>query len=148
MDLLNPGIPLNLSNPNWRIYARHDQNRMPQYIGKGVKIGESMVTENCTLQGCSLWYSVLFNGVSVEEGTTLNSAVVMQNAKIGKNCTVKYAIIADDAIVEDGAVIGAEPEHYDGEWGIAVVGSGAVVKAGQVVLPKEMIKPNTGKECK
>ncbi len=148
MDLLNPKIPLNLSDPNWKIYARHDQNLMPQFIGKGVEIGESMITENCFLQGCSLWYSVLFNGVSVEEGTTLNSAVVMQNAKIGKNCTIKYAIIADDAIVEDGAVIGAEPEHYDGEWGIAVVGSGAVVKAGQVVLPKEMIKPNTGKECK
>ncbi len=147
MDLLNPRIPLNLSDPDWRIYARHDQHLMPQYIGKNVQIGESMVTENCTLDGCSLWYSVLFNGVCVDEGTSLNSAVVMQNAKIGKNCTIKYAIIAADAVIEDGAVIGAEPEHYHGgEWGIAVVGSGAVVKAGQVVLPKEMIKPNTGKE--
>ena len=148
MDLLNPHIPLNLADPDWRIYARHDQNLMPQYIGKGVKIGESMITENCSLVGCNLWYSVLFNGVSVDEGTTLNSAVVMQNAKIGKNCTIKYAIIADDAVIEDGAVIGAEPENYDGEWGIAVVGSGAVVKAGQVVKPQEMIKPNTGREEK
>ncbi len=147
MDLLNPKIPLNLADPAWRIYARHDQNLTPQYIGKGVEIGESMITENCVLSGCKLWYSVLFNGVTIEDGTTLNSAVVMQNAKIGKNCTVKYAIIADDAVIEDGAVIGAEPENYDGDWGIAVVGSGAVVKAGQVVLPKEMIKPNTGKEC-
>ena len=39
-----------------------------------------------------------------------------------------------------------EPENYEGEWGIAVIGSGAVVKAGQVVAPNEMIKPNTGKE--
>jgi len=148
MDLLNPHIPLNLSDPSWRIYARHDQNLMPQYIGKDVKIGDSMITENCSLVGCDLWYSVLFNGVSVDEGTTLNSAVVMQNAKIGKNCTIKYAIIADDAVIEDGAVIGAEPENYDGEWGIAVVGSGAVVKAGQVVKPQEMIKPNTGREEK
>ncbi len=149
MDLLNPHIPLNLSDPDWRIYSRHGQNLMPQYIGEGVQIGESTITENCTLQGCSLWYSVLFSGVSIGEGSALNSAVVMQNAKIGKNCTIKYAIIADDAVVEDGAVIGAEPEHYhDGEWGIAVIGSGAVVKAGQTVLPKEMIKPNTIKEAK
>ena len=116
-------------------------------IGKDVKIGESTVTENCVLKGCSLWYSVLFSGVEVEEGTTLNSAVVMENTKIGKNCTIKYAIIAPDAIIEDGAIIGAEPENYEGEWGIAVVGSGAVVKAGQTVLPKEMIKPNTVKEA-
>ena len=72
----------------------------------------------------------------------------MQNTRIGKNCTIKYAIIASDAVIEDGAVIGAEPEHYHGgEWGIAVVGSGARVRAGQVVLPKEMIKPNTVKEA-
>ncbi len=148
MDLLNPNIPLNLSDPSWRIYARHDHNLMPQYIGKEVKIGESTVTENCSLVGCELWYSVLFSGVSIDEGSVLNSAVVMQDAVIGKNCTIKYAIIAADAVIEDGAVIGAEPENYEGEWGIAVVGSGAVVKAGQVVRPNEMIAPNTGKEEK
>ena len=147
MDLLNPNIPLNLSDPAWRIYSRHEQNLMPQYIGKNVLIRESTITENCTLEGCDLWYSVLFSGVSVDQGSKLNSAVVMQNAKIGKNCTIKYAIIADDAIIEDGAVIGEEPEKYDGEWGIAVIGSGAVVRAGQIVRPKEMIKPYTVKEA-
>ncbi len=148
MDLLNPHIPLNLSDPDWRIYARHDHNLMPQYIGRNVRVGESIVTENCTLDGCSLWYSVLFSGVTIGAGSVLNSAVVMQDVKIGKNCTIKYAIIASDAVIEDGAVIGAEPEHYHGgEWGIAVVGSGAVVKAGQVVRPKEMIKPKTVKEA-
>lgn len=147
MDLLNPNIPLNLSDPAWRIYSRHGQNLMPQYIGENVLIRESTITENCALNGCDLWYSVLFSGVSVEAGTKLNSAVVMQNAKIGKNCTIKYAIIADDAVIEDGAIIGEEPEKYDGEWGIAVIGSGAVVRAGQVVRPKEMIKPYTVKEA-
>ena len=147
MDLLNPKIPLNLSDPDWKIYARHGHSLLPQYIGKDVEIGESALTENCALNGCSLWYSVLFSGVEVGEGSVLNSAVVMENTKIGKNCTIKYAIIAPDAIIEDGAVIGAEPENYDGEWGIAVVGSGATVKAGQTVLPKEMIKPNTVKEA-
>lgn len=146
MDLLNPRIPLNLSDPDWKIYARHSHNLKPQYIGKGVTLKDSMITENCTLEGCNLWYSVLFSGVSVGEGTVLNSAVIMENAKIGKNCKIKYAIIAPGAVIEDGAVIGAEPENYKGEWGIAVIGSGAVVKAGQTVLPKEMIKPNTVKD--
>ncbi len=148
MDLLNPNIPLNLSDPNWKIYARHAHCLMPQYIGQDVHIGESMVTENCVLEECSLWYSMLFSGVSVGRGSVLNSAVVMQNTRIGENCSIKYAIIAPDAVIEDGAVIGAEPENYrDGPWGIAVVGSGAVVRAGQVVLPKEMINPGTVKEA-
>ena len=146
MDLLNPRIPLNLSDPDWKIYSRFEA-MIPQYIGKHAQIAESLVTENCHIDG-KLWYSVLFSGVTVEEGSCLNSCVVMSNTKIGKNADIKYAIIADDAIIEDGAVIGELPENCENpqDWGIAVVGRGAVVKAGQVVLPKEMIEPYSGRE--
>lgn len=144
MDLLNPKIPLNLSDPLWRIYARH-YGRVPQYIAKGTEIVESMVAEGCTIHG-KLWYSVLFSGVTVDSGANLNSAVVMQNVSIGKNCTIKYAIIAEDAVIEDGAVVGCAPEECENpdDWGIAVVGRGAVVKAGECVKPKQMIEPDTG----
>ncbi len=145
MDLLNPRIPLNMSDPDWKIYSRFEA-MIPQYIGDKAEIIESMVTENCDING-KLWYSVLFSGVSVGEGSKLNSSVVMSNTKIGKNVDIKYAIIADDVIIEDGAVIGNSPEHYTNpdEWGIAVIGKGAVVKAGQVVKAKEMIEPYSGR---
>ena len=145
MDLLNPRIPLNLSDPDWKIYSRTEA-MVPQYIGKNAEIIESMVTENCNIDG-KLWYSVLFSGVSVGEGSKLNSSVVMSNTTIGKNVDIKYAIIADDVIIEDGAVIGASPEYYvsPDDWGIAVIGRGAVIKAGQVVKPNEMIEPYSGR---
>lgn len=144
MDLLNPGIPLNLSDPKWKIYSRHWAVR-PSYVGNNTKIVESMVAEGCSVYG-SLWYSVLFSGVEFGEGSKASSAVIMHNVKIGKNCDIRYAIIADDAVIEDGAVIGADPENYNDpeNWGIAVIGQGAVVKAGQVVLPKQMIEPVGG----
>ena len=145
MDLLNPRIPLNLSDPNWKIYSRFD-SMVPQYIGTNAQIIESMVTENCRIDG-KLWYSVLFSGVEVRSGASLNSCVVMSDTKIGKNADIKYAIIADDVIVEDGAVIGDLPENCrdSSEWGIAVIGKGAVVKSGQVVRPNEMIEPYSGR---
>lgn len=145
MDLLNPRIPLNLSDPDWKIYSRFDP-MVPQYIGDKAEIIESLVTENCQING-KLWYSVLFSGVTVDEGSKLNSCVVMSNTKIGKNVDIKYAIIADDVIIEDGAVIGDSPEYFTNpsEWGIAVIGKGAVVKAGQVVRPNEMIEPYSGR---
>ncbi len=145
MDLLNPRIPLALSDPDWKIYSRFD-SMVPQYIGTNAQIIESMVTENCRIDG-KLWYSVLFSGVTVDKGSTLNSSVVMSDTKIGKNVDIKYAIIADDVIIEDGAVIGDSPESYvnPDDWGIAVIGRGAVVKAGQVVKPKEMIEPYSGR---
>ena len=72
----------------------------------------------------------------------------MRNTKIGKGAKVYYAIVADDAIIEDGAVVGAAPEVYgnQGKWGIAVIGQGAIVKSGQIVLPGEMIQLNSGRE--
>ncbi len=145
MDLLNPRIPLKMNDPDWKIYSRTGA-MVPQYIGKDAEIIESMVTENCDVEG-KLWYSVLFSGVSVGEGSTLNSSVVMSNTKIGKNVNIQYAIIADDVVIEDGAVIGGSPEHLVNpeDWGIAVIGKGAVVKAGQVVRPKEMIEPYSGR---
>ena len=122
MDLLNPRIPLKMNDPNWKIYSRTGA-MVPQYIGKNAEIIESMVTENCDVDG-KLWYSVLFSGVSVGEGSTLNSSVVMSNTKIGKNVNIQYAIIADDVVIEDGAVIGGSPEHLvnPDDWGIAVIG--------------------------
>lgn len=145
MDLLNPRIPLNLSDPDWKIYSRIEA-RVPQYIGKNAEIIESMVPENCDIEG-KLWYSVLFSGVAVGEGSKLNSSVVMSNTTIGKNVDIQYAIIADDVVIEDGAKIGGSPEHLvnPDDWGIAVIGKGAVVKAGQVVKPKEMIEPYSGR---
>lgn len=146
MDLLNPRIPLNLADPDWKIYSRIEA-MVPQYIGDGAGIIESMVTENCSIEG-KLWYSVLFSGVSVGKGSTLNSSVVMSNTKIGKNVDIKYAIIADDVVIEDGAVIGSSPENVinPDDWGIAVIGKGAIVRKGQVVKPNQMIEPYSGRE--
>ena len=144
MDLLNPSIAINIWDPLWRIYCRHNITT-PHYIDKSADIENSMVTEGCYVNG-KLNYSILFSDVTVEENATVEYSVIMRNTCVGKNAVVKYAIVADDAIIEDGAVVGAVPETYDGKWGIAVVGQGARVKSGQVVLPGEMIEPDSGRE--
>ena len=144
MDLLNPSIAINIWDPLWRIYCRHNITT-PHYIDKSADIENSMVTEGCYVNG-KLNYSILFSDVTVEENATVEYSVIMRNTCVGKNAVVKYAIVADDAIIEDGAVVGAAPETYDGKWGIAVVGQGARVKSGQVVLPGEMIEPDSGRE--
>jgi len=145
MDLLNPSIAINMWDPLWRIYCRHDVTT-PHYISKNAEILNSMITEGCYVNG-KLNYSILFSDVTVEDGAKLEYSVVMRNTKIGKGVKVNYAIIADDAVIEDGAVIGSAPEIFCNpeKWGIAVVGQGAIVKSGQVVLPGEMVQPNSVK---
>ena len=145
MDLLNPKVNINLSGDQWRIYARNEPHP-PHFIREKADIAESLITEGCDING-KLWYTVLFSGVTVEEGAELNSAVVMKNTVIKKGAVVKYAIIAEDAVIEEGAVVGDDPCNYSdpSEWGIAVVGRGAVVKKGQIVRPKEMIEPDANR---
>ncbi len=141
MDLLNPTIPLNLSDPLWRIYCRHPHTT-PHYIGKSANIVNSMITEGCDVEA-AVNNSILFSDVTAEEEATIDYSVIMRNVKIESGAKVQYAIIADDAIIEEGAVVGAPPEDYPDrdKWGIAVIGQGAVVRAGQKVLPKEMLAP-------
>lgn len=141
MDLLNPTIPLNLSDPLWRIYCRHSLTT-PHYIGESASIVNSMITEGCDVEA-TVNNSILFSDVEAEKGAEINYSVVMRNVKIHSGAKVQYAIIADDAVIEEGAVVGAPPEDFPDRdnWGIAVIGQGARVRAGQKVLPKEMLAP-------
>ena len=145
MDLLNPTIPLNLSDPLWRIYCRHSLTT-PHYIGESANIVNSMITEGCDVEA-SVNNSILFSDVEAAEGATIDYSVVMRNVKIESGAKVQYAIIADDAVIEEGAIVGAPPEDYPDrdKWGIAVIGQGARVRAGQKILPKEMLSPG---ECR
>ena len=141
MDLLNPKISLNLSDPLWRIYCRHSLTT-PQYVGDKADIKNAMITEGCRINA-RVHHSVLFSDVTAEEDAEICYSIIMRNAKIAKGAKVQYAIVADNAVIEPGAVVGAPPESVENRdnWGIAVVGQGAVVRAGDVVLPKEMLMP-------
>ena len=145
MDLLSPTIPLNLRDPLWRIYCRHSLTT-PHFIDENANIKNSIITEGCSVSA-SVNNSVLFSDVSIEQDAQIDYSVIMRNVKIHSGAKVRYAIIADNAIIEEGAQVGASPEDYPDreKWGIAVIGQGAVVKAGQKVLPKEMLAPN---ECR
>ena len=61
MDLLNPTIPLNLSDPLWRIYCRHSLTT-PHYIGESANIVNSMITEGCDVEA-TVNNSILFSDV-------------------------------------------------------------------------------------
>ncbi len=138
MDLLNPKLPLELNDPKWRIYSRHTDT-IPHYVDNGARIENSIISSGCEIYG-DINYSVLFEDTTVEKDSEVNYSVIMPNVKIGKNVSINYAIIADDCVIEDGAVIGNAPEKCkSGEWGIAVVGSGSVIKKGQVVKAKEIV---------
>lgn len=53
----------------------------------------------------------------------------MPGATIKKGAKVYYSIVAEDAVIEENAQVGAIPENLEdpSTWGVAVVGSNAKI---------------------
>lgn len=142
MDLLNPNVPLELYDPDWKIYSRNPV-MPPHYIAAQANVQNSMVTEGCNIYG-TVDFSVLFAGVTIEEGAIVRDSIVMPGAVIKKNSIVEYAIVGEDVVIEENVVIGQRPEMIDdkSQWGIAVVGPDVTVSSGTVIKPKQMVAGN------
>ena len=142
MDLLSPSVPLNLYDPNWKVYSRHN-NMPPQYIGKNAHVENSMITEGSVVDG-TVDFSIISSGVTIEEGASVKHSIVMPGTTIKKNAVVEYAIIGENCVVESDAMIGMNPESVPNrdDWGIAVLGHNITISSGKRVLPKEIISEN------
>lgn len=139
MDCLDPNVPLDLYDPKWKIYSRNPV-MPPHYAGPNSKIENSMVAEGCDIDG-EIDFSVLFDGVVIEEGATVKYSIIMPNTVIKKGAVVEYSIVGEECTVGEGAHIGERPENVENrdEWGVAVVGHNVNISDGAKIAPKAMI---------
>lgn len=103
MDLLDDNSDLNISDYKWRIHTVNP-NHPPQYISSDARVKESMVNEGCMISG-DLEKSIVFQGVTVGQGTIIRSSVIMPDAKIGNNVYIEKAIVPSNVQIPDGMVI-------------------------------------------
>ncbi len=131
MDLLTTPMPIDLHDKKWRIFARNP-GYAPHYVAVGATVHDSLVTEGTEIYG-HVEHSVIFSGVTIEEGAKVTDAVIMPGVTIRRGAVVRRAIVAEDAIVGAGSIVGEETGN------IAVVGyevelpAGVSVAAGQQV---------------
>ncbi len=139
MDLLDPNVPLELNDSEWRIYSRNPV-MPPHYVAKGATIQNSLAAEGCNVYG-TVDFSVLFAGVYVAPGAVVRDSIIMPGARIEEGAQVQYAIVAENSVVGANAVVGQRPEDMENkeDWGVAVIGPGCKLDAGSVVPPKAMI---------
>ena len=140
MDLLDPKVPLDLADPSWKIYSRNP-GMPPQYLSATSEVQNSSITEGCVIHG-KVESSIIFAGVTVEEGAEIVQSILMPGTVVKKGAKVQYAILAEDVTVEEGAVVGEAPEEIDdlSRWGVAVVASGITVGKNGKVPAQGMIE--------
>ena len=135
MDLLAQPMPIDLHEKSWRIYARNP-GLAPHYIAKGAVVSDSLITEGCEVHG-NVQHSVLFAGVTIEEGAEIVDAVVMPHAVVRRGAVVRRAIIAEGAEIGPGSIVGEETGN------IAVVGHGVKLPAGVKVTAGQQVDEET-----
>lgn len=133
MDLIADPPLLELADSSWRIYSRNP-SMPPHFIGENASVSGSIVTEGCAVYG-SVSHSVLFAGVTIENGAEIVDSVIMPNAVIKAGARISKAIIGENAVVGENCIVGGPVrpgEVVDNKLtgDIAMVGEGVVVPEG------------------
>ena len=146
MDLLNPKVPLDLSDESWKIYSRNP-TLPPHYISGRAHVQNALVAEGCNIYG-TLDSSIVFEDVTIEAGAVVRDSIIMPGAKIEAGAVVQYAIIGEQAVIRENAQIGKRPEDTKdlAQWGLTVVGGGYTVPSAAAVPPKTMLDADDQKE--
>lgn len=133
MDLLDPEVPLELYDPHWRIYSRN-LTLPAQFVADHAKLQNCTVSEGCYIDG-NVGDSIIFPGVTVEEGARVYKSVIMPESVVKKGARVEYAIVSPESFIGEGAVVGSWDggETEDLHRPITVLGQGAEAKAGEII---------------
>ena len=137
MEVLDPEHSgINLFDENWKIYSRNS-GMTGHRIGDNATVENSMITDGCNIKG-NVKHSILFAGVTVEDGAIVEDAVVMGNTVIKAGASVRHCIIAENAVIGEGAVVGAAPEE-GAPLEVATIAPGVTIGARAVIGPKAMV---------
>ena len=128
MDLLGENPIFNLHDRSWRIFSR-TAAAPAQFIGEHGVIDNALVSEGCEIYG-TVKDSVLFNGVTVEQGAVVKNSVIMGGVTIKAGAVVDNVIIAENTTVGAGAVIGDGTKPGDN---ITILGSDLTVPSGMTI---------------
>ena len=141
MDMLSTTL-INLYDPTWPISSR-SPICPPHFTGENAQIIHSIVTEGCEIDG-TVENSVLSSTVKVGTGANIIYSVLMPGAVVEDGATVEYAIVGENTVVHKNAHVGAPPDGTDA-WGVATCGpnieirEGAQVPAGAMIYKSEEV---------
>ena len=109
MELVDLIPEFNLYEEYWKIYTKSD-NVEPQYVSPESIIEKSIIGEGSEIFG-EVHHSVIGAGVTVGKGTVVRDSIIMKDTKIGDNCIIDKAIIAEDCEIKDGVEMGIGEEE-------------------------------------
>ncbi len=150
MELIDLIPEFNLYEEFWKIYT--NQNIIePQFIAENAIVDKAIIAAGAQIYG-EVYNSVLGPGVEIEEGAIVRDSIIMGGVKIGKNCLLDKAIVAEETVIGDNTKIGQGEEAESQlnasiySFGLAVIGDHSQIPANVTIGKNTAIKGVTGAE--
>ena len=109
MDLMDDVENIDVFSGDMKVLSNSNMYP-PQFIGPDANVNDSLICNGCTVYG-SVKHSIIGSGAVVDAGAVVEDSIVLPNAKIGRNCVVKNAIVNEGAVTDDNDTVG----EADGE---------------------------------
>ena len=92
---------------------------------------DALVSDGCIVSGALIRRSILFYSTRVAEGSRIEDSVVLPNASIGRNVTLRRVIVDKGCVLPDGLQAGLDPEQDRKRFN--------VTERGVVLITPEML---------
>lgn len=150
MELIDIVPEFNLYEEYWKIYTR-SEIQPPQYLSADSVAERSIIGEGSDIYG-KVYNSVIGCGVTIGKGTVVRDSIIMNHIRIGDNCQLDKAIVAEDVCIGNGVVLGTgeerpnetAPHIYD--HGLVTIGEKSVIPDGIQVGKNTVISGVTSVE--
>jgi mannose-1-phosphate guanylyltransferase len=125
------GTPERYLESTYDLLARRVASRLPPSDETGSLVYAGSITSGARIGP----QSVVGSHCVVGEGSWIERSVLHENVRVGRDCHVESAVLADGVRVEDGARVG-EGAMVGAR---ALIGTGAVVEPGARIQPDEVL---------
>ncbi|MBN1516831.1 hypothetical protein JXA32_09715 [Candidatus Sumerlaeota bacterium] len=109
MSLLKADPPI--VPQEWRIITNPDDrnlgHRTPAFVSEKASVADSILCPGCKVLG-QVERSILSPGVVVEEGARVSNSIIMHDAIVKRNATLRYVIADKDIAFAEGGTYGVE----------------------------------------
>jgi glucose-1-phosphate adenylyltransferase len=114
IDLTDVVPPLDIYDRDWPIWTYSEITPPAKFVhdedGRRGSAVSSLVSGDCIISGGFLRRSLLFTGVRAHSYSTMDHAVVLPHAQIGRGARVSNVVIDRGVHIPDGLVIGEDPD--------------------------------------
>ena len=111
---------------------------LPQWIGPHATIRNSIISNGCNILG-TVENSILSPGVYVGEGAVVRDSILFPDVKIEKGAQVDKAIMGENSVAGEEAVVGIPVETPEEPNGITIIENNLKIQPGTRV--------ESGTEC-